>query len=287
MLWGYFLKLVIADRAAIYVDQVFNHYSDYAFVELAVAAILFAFQILCDFNGYTTIAIGCSQIMGIKLMDNFRQPYLAGSIKEFWRRWHISLTTWFTDYLYIPLGGNRKGFLRKLLNIMIVFSVSGLWHGASWHYVTWGFIHGVYQCIGNVIQEAGKRNYREKKRSFAVRVLKIFCTFTLVDIAWVYFRAPSRTAAHAYFGQMLTGVQNQSLLEMCFQWYEWLILLIALGVMTAVDIIHEKGIRIRENLFSQPIWFRWIIYLSAFWVIVLFGVYGAEYDQSQFIYFQF
>ena len=131
MFWGLFQKLVIADRASILVNQVYGNYADYGFVEIVIATVLFAFQIYCDFDGYTNVARGAARVMGISLMKNFRQPYLAWNIKEFWRRWHISLTSWFTDYLYIPLGGNRKGQLRKNINILIVFIVSGLWHGAS------------------------------------------------------------------------------------------------------------------------------------------------------------
>ena len=144
MIWGLFQKLVIADRASLLVNNVVNHYQKYGFIELLIAMILFAFQIYCDFGGYTNIARGAAQVMGFSLTNNFRQPYLAVNIKDFWRRWHISLTSWFTDYLYIPLGGNRKGTFRKYLNIFIVFSISGLWHGASWNFVVWGVLHGIF-----------------------------------------------------------------------------------------------------------------------------------------------
>lgn len=138
MTWGLFQKLVIADRASILVNQVYSNYRDYGFLELVIASVLFAFQIYCDFGGYTNIARGAARVMGISLMQNFQQPYFAANIRDFWRRWHISLTSWFTDYLYIPLGGNRKGTVRQYVNILIVFGLSGLWHGASWHFVAWG-----------------------------------------------------------------------------------------------------------------------------------------------------
>lgn len=138
MAWGMFQKLVIADRASILVNQVYSNYRDYGFLELVIASVLFAFQIYCDFGGYTNIARGAARVMGISLMQNFQQPYFAVNIRDFWRRWHISLTSWFTDYLYIPLGGNRKGTVRQYVNILIVFGLSGLWHGASWHFVAWG-----------------------------------------------------------------------------------------------------------------------------------------------------
>ena len=152
IMWGLFQKLVIADRAALLVNTVFQHYQNYGFLEILTAAILFAFQIYCDFGGYTNIARGSACVMGFHLMNNFRQPYLAQNIKDFWRRWHISLTSWFTDYLYIPLGGNRNGQHRKCLNILIVFGVSGLWHGASWNFIVWGLLHAIYQIIGDIKQ---------------------------------------------------------------------------------------------------------------------------------------
>ena len=151
MLWGFFQKLVIADRAAILVNQVFNQYNEYAGFQIAIAVLLFAMQIYCDFAGYSNIAIGAAHVMGFSLMKNFDRPYFSKSIPEFWRRWHISLSTWFRDYLYIPMGGNRKGTFRKYFNVMVTFLASGLWHGASWNYVAWGLLHGLYQVIGGLL----------------------------------------------------------------------------------------------------------------------------------------
>lgn len=288
ILYGFFLKIVVSDRVAIVVDTIFDHYTEYGFVELAVGAGLFAIQILCDFNGYTTIAKGSARMLGIKLMDNFRQPYLAVSIKEFWRRWHISLTSWFTDYLYIPLGGSRKGTFRKMINTMIVFFVSGLWHGASWHYVAWGVLHGVYQNIETGFRELKKKwKIQSKKIAFSTRVLRTIGVFVLTDIAWVFFRAPSCREALWYFRQMFTSYQNVSLLELGFQWYDWLLVILSILVVFVVDVLHEKGIRIREWIYQEKLWFRWLIYLAAFWCVLMFGIYGVDYDTSQFIYFQF
>jgi D-alanyl-lipoteichoic acid acyltransferase DltB (MBOAT superfamily) len=151
MLWGYFLKLVLADRIAIFVDTVYKDYYQFGGMYIVVATMLFAVQIYCDFAGYSVIAMGAAQILGIKLMENFDAPYLSTTVAEFWRRWHISLTSWFRDYLYIPLGGSRKGKLRKYINIMIVFLVSGLWHGASLSFVLWGGLNGLYQVIGSLL----------------------------------------------------------------------------------------------------------------------------------------
>ena len=179
MMWGLFQKLVIADRVAIIVNQVYDHYQEYGYglVQIAVATVLFAFQIYCDFNGYSTIARGAAKVMGFDLMNNFKQPYLATSIKDFWRRWHISLTTWFTDYLYIPLGGNRKGQVRKYINILIVFAVSGLWHGASWNFVIWGFLHAIYQIVESVAFSLKKKKEHSAVVSFIISVLGGVVTF--------------------------------------------------------------------------------------------------------------
>lgn len=290
MLYGFFLKLVIADRAAVLVDYVLEGYTYYGFVELTVAFVLFAIQILCDFNGYTVIARGAAQIFGIRLMDNFRQPYLATSIRDFWRRWHISLTSWFTDYLYIPLGGSRKGTVRKMFNTMVVFLVSGLWHGANGHFVIWGALHGIYQNMAIVIQSVKDRlGVRDKKMCFGTRLFKMMITFILVDIAWIFFRADSFGMALAYLKQMTTAYQNVSLLSLTFAWYDWLILIVAVGIMLTVDILHERGYKIRQWIYSEAcgLGLRWIIYMAAFWSVLMLGVYGVAYDTSQFIYFQF
>ena len=288
ILYGLFLKLVIADRCAILVDATFDNYIEYGFLELLLAVICFAIQILCDFNGYTIIAQGSALMLGIKLMDNFRQPYLALSIHDFWRRWHISLTSWFTDYLYIPLGGNRKGIIRKMVNVMIVFLISGLWHGASWNYVVWGGIHGVYQNIGIGIRILNDRlKISDGRMKFSTKAMRIFVTFLIVDIAWVFFRSPDCVSALKFFRQMFSGYQKVSLLALGLEWYDWLILVGAVMVMFCVDILHEKGVKIRKWLYNERIWFRWLIYLGAFWTVLMFGLYGVEYDASQFIYFQF
>ena len=215
MFWGFFQKLVIADRAAILVGQVYTDYRKYGFLELAIASVLFAFQIYCDFGGYTSIARGAAQVMGFSLMQNFRQPYLAADIKEFWRRWHISLTSWFTDYLYIPLGGSQKGTARKYINIFIVFAVSGLWHGASWHFAVWGILHAFYQIIGDIKRKLKKRFIRNdvSGNSFSRKAEKVIITFLLVDIAWIFFAADSLTHACGILRQMFIVFQTTSVYD--------------------------------------------------------------------------
>ncbi len=211
MFWGLFQKLVIADRAAIIVEEVYGHYSFYGLFEIMVATILFAFQIYCDFCGYSNIARGSAQIMGFRLVQNFRQPYLADNIKEFWRRWHISLTTWFTDYLYIPLGGNRKGLLRKYWNIIVVFSVSGLWHGASWNFVAWGMLHAFYQIAEDLYGKIKKRffaRFCKREISLSTKIRKIILTFFFVNFAWIFFASNGFYDAIKIIKQMFTVRQT-------------------------------------------------------------------------------
>lgn len=289
MFWGLFQKLVIADRASILVNQVYNNYYDYGFIELFAASLLFAVQIYCDFGGYTNIARGAAKVMGFSLMQNFKQPYFSTSIKEFWRRWHISLTSWFTDYLYIPLGGNRKGTFRKYINIWIVFGVSGLWHGASWHFVVWGMLHAAYQTIGELKNKAFQRFFHNKwdLDSFSGKLVKICVTFALVDIAWVFFASNSVSHAIGIFQQMFKVFQTSSLMGIGLDSGNWAVLIMGIVILFVVDLMHEKGKGIFEIMERQMLWYRWGLYLGLIWGTIMLGVYGITYDTSQFIYFQF
>jgi len=190
--WGMFKKVVIADRLAIYVNGVFGNPADYSAVPLTLAIFFFAFQIYCDFSGYSDIAIGCGRVLGFNLMTNFRQPYFSRSITEFWRRWHISLSTWLKDYIYIPLGGNRKGEARRKLNLLITFLLSGLWHGAAWHFVVWGALHAIFQIIGRSTEpfrNALGRKIGLSEDSRLRKAIQVCITFILTCFAWVFFRA--------------------------------------------------------------------------------------------------
>lgn len=290
MFWGLFQKLVIADRASLLVNQVYQQYDQYGFLEITIATILFAFQIYCDFGGYTYIARGAARVMGLELTRNFRQPYFALNIQDFWRRWHISLTSWFTDYLYIPLGGNRKGELRKYLNILIVFTVSGLWHGASWNFVIWGLLHGLYQIAGNLSQKISMHFSsipKDDYLSFSRRIGKIIKTFLLVDIAWVFFAADCMQHAINIFRQIFTSFQTTSIYELGLTRGNWFMLCFSLVILCTVDILHEAGYSIYKIVYRQTLWFRWLLYLGLIWGTILFGIYGIAYDAGQFIYFQF
>lgn len=290
MFWGLFQKLVIADRASILVNEVYDNYSQYGFLEIAIATVLFSFQIYCDFGGYTNIARGAARVMGFELMQNFRQPYLAISIKDFWHRWHISLTSWFTDYLYIPLGGNRKGTLRKYINILIVFTVSGLWHGASWNFIAWGVLHGLYQIIESITSKLYNHlipTVSHAALSFSKRLEKILITYLFVDIAWVFFASSSLQHALKLFRQMFTTFQTTSIFELGLNRGNWFMLCFSFVILFAIDIYHEKGKSIFVAIKHQTLWFQWLLYLGLIWSVIMFGIYGIDYDTSQFIYFQF
>ncbi len=222
MLWGFFKKVVIADRLAVIVDTVYNNPTSYSGVIYIIATIAFAFQIYCDFSGYSDIAIGSARIMGFGLMNNFERPYLSKSITEFWRRWHISLSTWFRDYLYFPLGGNRKGYFRTLFNLFIIFLVSGLWHGASWTFVIWGALNGIAIVIEKILgigSKSGKKEYMEqkalerRKKPFVLRflsavvgIIPTILTFAFTCFTWVFFRARSVTEAFYMLPRFLEGL---------------------------------------------------------------------------------
>lgn len=295
MVWGFFQKIVLADRIAVVIDQVFDYYPYYSGFYMILAAVLFAFQVYCDFAGYSNIAIGAAQVMGFDLMENFNCPYFARSVTEFWHRWHISLTSWFRDYLYIPLGGNRKGKVKKYRNVMIVFLASGLWHGANWTYIIWGGLNGIYQVIEQTTKPFVARltdKLHIRKNVFSAHLLQTVFTFLLVDFAWIFFRADSIGDAVGFIGRIFTSFNpwiffDGSLYELGLTQKEFQIAILAIIVLLVVDAIHYKGMRIRPFLAKQQIWFRWAVYMVAICIVLVFGVYGPEFDASQFIYFQF
>lgn len=295
VMWGLFLKLVVADRAAILVNTVYNNYQDYAGFELVLATVAFGIQIYCDFASYSIIAIGSAKVLGFCLMQNFKEPYFSRSITEFWRRWHISLSTWFRDYMYVPLGGNRKGNARKYLNIMIVFLTSGLWHGANWTFVIWGFLHGAFQVIGQMTKPwkeriTDKLGIRRDRASYQLG--QMIMTFGLVNFAWIFFRAPSLTAARG----IITGIFST--------WNPWIFTdgslyllgltaksfwagIVAILVLAGVSAAEYRGIRVWDRFAEQGLVFRWIVSLALVFAVIIFGIYGPGYSASQFIYFQF
>ena len=295
MIWGGFQKIVIADRVVVVVDTIFNNFPEYGGMYIVVGAILFAFQIYCDFSGYSMIAIGAAKVMGFELMENFNCPYFSMSVAEFWRRWHISLSSWFRDYLYIPLGGNRKGKLRKYINIMIVFLVSGLWHGAQWSYVIWGGLNGIFQIIGDRLK--GVRDWLVKKlhlnrETASHKIYKIITTFILIDFTWIFFRASSATAALKMVKSIFTTYNpwilfDGSLFELGLGRKEFQFMILSIIILLIADFIKWKGHSVREWVYKQERWFRWAFYIVAILVVLVFGVWGPAFDESSFIYFQF
>jgi len=290
LLLGFFKKICVADLISGFVNSVYNNPAESSAVSIIIATLLFAVQIYCDFAGYTDIAIGCSRIMGIRLMKNFDHPYSATSIREFWSRWHISLSTWFRDYLYIPLGGNRVSYGRHLANLFIVFLVSGLWHGAAWTFVIWGALHGVYQIIGKLTLKSrnkliGKLGFSEKSRG--VLILRQVITFILVDIAWLMFRANSIGDAGILIKKLFFGwnvgigeaLNSMGLtLEMILLTVFSLILLVLLDRMITYEGVDDKSSSVVKN--GAFIYVVWTIVIC--WCLLL-----SKNMISTFIYFQF
>lgn len=289
MMVGFFKKIVVADLVSVYVNSVYNSPEKATGLGVIIATALFAVQIYCDFSGYTDIAIGCARIMGIRLMKNFDHPYTATTIKEFWGRWHISLSTWFKDYLYFPLGGSRCSRPRHLLNLMIVFAVSGLWHGAAWTFVIWGALHGVYQVIGTLTVK--KRNALIERIGLstahpAVVWTRRVITFILVDFAWLFFRANSISDAFTLLGRVVSGgfAVNTTLEAMGLTPVMIILTVVTILTLTMIDKMlkyedcEDGGYVLTKNggfvLYVMMIMLAWLLLLS-------------KDMASTFIYFQF
>ena len=296
MLWGMFKKVVIADRLAAHVDAVYNSPRAWGGPPLIVATVFFAFQIYCDFSGYSDIAIGAAQVMGFKLMTNFNRPYHSKSISEFWKRWHISLSTWFKDYLYIPLGGNRASEGRWYFNLFFTFLISGVWHGANWTFVAWGAINGLYLLCS--IWTRGVRARLVRLTGLAWhpkwhKAVSIVVTFALTCYAWVFFRANSISDA-AYISRAIASslIHPLSLIRAPsggaagrlgpMTRYEFVV---ALSVVAFMELIHllQRKRGMRAMLAEKPIWLRWSVYYALSFAILFLG----EFSKRQFIYFQF
>ena len=293
ILWGFFKKVVIADNIAPTVDTIYNNCRIHESPTLIFGTVLFAFQIYCDFSGYSDIAIGCSRMLGIRLMDNFRRPYHARSTAEFWKRWHISLSTWFRDYLYIPLGGNRVPRWRWLFNIFFTFLVSGLWHGASWTFVIWGALHGTYLLVGILTESLRGKLVAAigLNRVPALHgALQRVVTFGLVCFAWVFFRANNVGDAFYIVTHMFTGlagayrVFNFYWLEHAtgVGWHRLGTIAAAVAVMEVVQALQARGGQ--PVLAHRPVWVRWPAYYAVILAIVFLGAFNRG---QQFIYFQF
>lgn len=286
ILIGFFYKLVISDRAAIIVNQVYNNINNYTNgggIYYVIATICFAIQIYFDFNAYSIIAKGSAKIMGYDLSKNFNMPYFATSIKDFWRRWHISLSSWFKEYLYFPLGGSKKGFIRTQINTMIVFLVSGLWHGAAWTFVIWGALHGIYQVIGNILNKYLLKNNKDKK---LLKPIKIMWTFILVCFAWIFFRANSLSDAITIIFHLLDFGMVKDIALLGTNKLELIILFISTISVFIIEFISTKK-DIKKIFKKQNIIIRWAIIYIILFTIIIFGIYGPGFSSQEFIYFQF
>ena len=295
MLWGFFKKIVIADNLAYFVNQAYNAPAESSDVSLVVATYFFAFQIFCDFSGYSDIAIGVARIMGFDLMQNFDRPYFSKSISEFWKRWHISLSTWFRDYLYIPLGGNRVNKNRWYFNLFFVFLVSGLWHGANWTFVIWGALHGFYLICGIVLSPLRNiltRFFLLDKFPKIHNVLSVFITFHLVLFAWIFFRANSLNDAF-YIVAKMVSLGNTSVTSLFHSLIlykdslfphttDFMICIVAIIFMEIIHLLQSKY-SIKNTVKYFPVWLRFCVYLVMLFAIIFFG----DYSKNEFMYFQF
>ncbi len=294
ILWGMFLKMVIADRAALFVNTVFPQYHMYEGTMLAVAAVLYSIQLYTDFLGCVCIAMGAAEVYGIHLQSNFARPYRAVSIKDFWRRWHISLSSWLRDYVYIPLGGSRKGKLRRYGNLMLTFLVSGIWHGSGLQYLFWGLMQGGYQIGGELlmpVRSGVKRLLKIQENSWFYVLWQRICTFGLITLSWVVFRADSLRSGLAMIKRIFTDVTpwiffDGTLYTCGVSAGQFLVLILCILLVMFIEHLQEKG-SVREMIAGQHLLIRWGIYLGAIALIAVFGVYGPGYDATQFLYGQF
>ncbi len=263
MCWGFFKKVVIADRLAEYVNMVYNNSSDYGGTHYIIATVFFAFQIYCDFSGYSDIAIGSASILGYDLMRNFKRPYLAQNIREFWQRWHISLSTWFRDYLYIPLGGNRVLKWRWYYNLFITFLISGLWHGANWTFVVWGGLHGFYLVFAiwtaNIRKRMNKLVFGENV--FLHNFFQVIITIILAWFAWIFFRANTIGDAFLIIKKIISQIQPIALLS------NILGIVVLFAILRFLKILEEK-VKLSNQIryFVNPV--RWILYILIGWLII-------------------
>lgn len=296
MLWGLFKKVVIADRVAFLVNTVYGNPHNFAGFQLVLATLFFAFQIYCDFSGYSDIAIGAAQILGFKLMDNFNRPYFSKSISEFWKRWHISLSTWFRDYLYIPLGGSRVRVERWYFNLFITFLISGFWHGANWTFLVWGALNGVYLIVETILNpyvKAVEKKLRIKTHSMPYKLMKVGGTFLLVLFAWIFFRANSLSDAFSVIGRIhisffktfmeIATLNENAIDKLGIGKLDFIIAVASILFMEFVHTIQRHG-SIRNMLRKKPLFLRYAVY-----IIFIFGIiaFGTFVNSSSFIYFQF
>ena len=294
-LWGLFLKLVIADRAAILVNTVYGDFRSYTGLVIVFATIIYGLQIYADFDGYSHMAVGSAKMLGIELPENFDTPYLSASIKEFWRRWHISLSTWLRDYVYFSVGGGRVSRLRKYFNLMLTFFVSGIWHGAKWSFIAWGLLHGFYQVTGELLMPIRKKLcdiLRVNTEADSFKICRMIITFGLADFAWLFFRADGLMNALRMIKRIIFEFHPLSLLggnvyKLGLDEKNFRLLMYASLVLLVVDICKYRGIDLKEKFLKQSWLFRELAVITAILFIIVYGVWGNAYNAASFIYFKF
>lgn len=275
LLWGMFMKVVVADRVALYVDTVFSNYENYTGMSCFVASLLYTIQIYADFAGYSLMAIGVGRVLGLELTENFRRPYFAVSVTEFWHRWHISLSTWLKDYVYIPLGGSRCSKIRNYWNIFVTFLVSGIWHGANWTFIVWGCMHGICQIVEKMLGQQ-KCNYR-----LPGRIVKIIVTFTIVNFAWIFFRMPTLTDACRVIARIFDTTLPMTVYMAPLPTPPFIALGVVLLFMKDLrDEFFPDSLRLMDSNIRLV---RWSTYVFLLIAILLFGVFSSD----QFIYANF
>jgi len=293
MVWGFFKKVVIADKVAMIVERVYNDPTQFTGIPLIAGALFFGIQVYCDFSGYSDIAIGAAQVMGFRLRDNFNRPFHSTSMIEFWRRWHMSLMSWFRDYVYIPLGGNRVGKWRWYYNIFFTFTLSGLWHGAGWGYVLWGSLNGCYLIFSDWtknLRKKGIQGIRLDRFPKFHHGLQIAFTFLLFCFTLIIFRSKSLSDAFYVITHLGAGLGSsegikmsmRTLYDLGMDRYQLIFALIPIVIMALVERV-EPLRNMRQMFSSKPILFRWAMY----YLIILFLIFFGEYNDQAFIYFQF
>ena len=293
-LWGFLEKVFVSGKLKVIVDTCWSNWNTHTGVYPIIAAIAFSFYIYCDFSAYSDMACGISRMLGFRVRNNFRNPYMATSLTEFWNRWHMSLNDWFVENVYIPLGGNRKGKLRKYINVMLVFLFSGAWHGASMHFVILGLANGLLQIAGQILAPFKKRVYSligVDDRCFSIRMLKRAGVFFFITLTWLFFRAPGTSAAlsviRSIFMTRPVDFFNPDLFMICGSVTKTFLCIVALTIFITVQIHRKDTSKYYSSFRAQPILFQTLFAGFMILVIVMASVAGWAEINTQFIYFQF
>ena len=279
-MWGFFLKLMIADKAGVIVDAVFDQYEIYSGGFILLAAVLYSVQLYADFQACVKMSQGMARFFGIRLEENFTRPYFAASVKEFWGRWHRTLSGWLRDYIYIPLGGSRKGKARRYLNLLVTFAVSGLWHGAGVHFLIWGILNALYIIAEDIAAPLRKKLSRSAG---------IIITFILITIAWVFFRAPDTASALLMLKEVVTDpapwiFTNDSIFWLIMDQKECIMLVLSVCLLFAVSLAQERGRSVSAKIAGLKLPARWAVYLFTIWILWIYGSYGSGFQAGDFIY---